>query len=251
MTVLQEIEVCAARALQETASNALRCLWHGSVEWHTVLAQIEEDLHALAQRDPAARGDAAGVLRSYTSFDAVLHYRLAHQLLRHPPLGVLQSDAQQAAGQLFFRGKQRSGAELHPAATLGRRFVLDHGVGTVIGETAAVGDDCYVLGGVTLGAKGVGHNPFGPRHPVLGHRVQVGAHASVLGRVTIGDDVFIGSHCIVHYDVPAGHSVIVRQQHQVIRNPDRSLTSRLMPRPLRGSLLKLKARVLGKPPVHA
>ena len=81
--------------------------------------------------------------------------------------------------------------------------MLDHAVGTVIGETCVIGDDAYILGGVTLGAAGIANNPATARHPRLGDRVQVGAFARILGRVTIGDDVFIGPHCTITQDVPA------------------------------------------------
>ena len=76
-----------------------------------------------------------------------------------------------------------SGAEIHPAARIGRRFVLDHGYGTVIGETCEIGHDCYILCGVTLGARGIANNPDGKRHPRLGNNVEVGSGARVLGYV--------------------------------------------------------------------
>jgi serine O-acetyltransferase len=115
------------------------------------------------------------------------------------------------------RGKMLSGAELHPRCSIGKRFVLDHGVGTVFGETAVVGDDCYVLGGVTLGAIGIAANPCGKRHPTIGNRVQIGAFARIFGCVNIGDDVFIGSHCTVTSDVPAGSKVALRSCVQIVK----------------------------------
>ncbi|MFC0691025.1 serine O-acetyltransferase [Paraburkholderia humisilvae] len=109
--------------------------------------------------------------------------------------------------------------------TIGKRFILDHGVGTVVGETAVIGDDCYILGGVTLGAVGIAGNPPGKRHPVLGDRVEVGAFTRILGRVEIGDEVFIGPHCVITQDVPSGSIVTVRTSVQITRGIEAVATS--------------------------
>jgi serine O-acetyltransferase len=97
--------------------------------------------------------------------------------------------------------KNALGAEIHFRSRIGARFIIDHGMGTVIGETSTIGDDCYVLGGVTW-APAVSVTTFEPRHPTLGNRVQIGAFASVLGAIHVGDGAFIGPGCIVTKDVP-------------------------------------------------
>ncbi len=186
-----------------------------------VVRQLEEDAKAYADKDPASRGSVTAVLRGYTSFRAVLHYRLAHALLQRCAV----TDAGSAVAEewstlallLSSRGKLLSGIEIHPRCRIGRRLVIDHGLGTVIGETTDIGDDAYLLGGVTLGATGIATNPQAKRHPTLGNRVQIGAFASVYGAVHIGDDVFIGAGCHVTTPVPAGSRVTLRCSLQVER----------------------------------
>ena len=109
--------------------------------------EVAEDLIAYAWRDPASRGRGELILESYASFKAVLYYRLAHRVWNLPdqPHGQFCAIALTLSNQ----GKILSGAEIHPAARIGRRFVLDHGFGTVIGETCEIGNDCYILCGVT------------------------------------------------------------------------------------------------------
>ena len=98
-----------------------------------------------------------------------------------------------------------SGIEIHPQATIGRRFAISHGFGVVIGETAEIGDDCLILQGVTLG----GRHPAHPRwHPKLGNGVRVGAGAVILGPVTIGDGAQIGANAVVLHDIPAGLTAV-------------------------------------------
>jgi serine O-acetyltransferase len=186
--------------------------------WERLLETLSEDVAALAGKDPAAHNDPLYVLQSYTSFKAVLHHRLAHTILTMR-FSDEKHEAQKAgyAGIVASRGKILSGAEIHPGAKIGRRFVLDHGWGTVIGETCEIGDDCYVLGGVTLGACGISANPDGQRHPIIGNRVQIGAFARVFGRIRIGDDVFIGPHCVVKDDVPSNTVITIRTELQVVR----------------------------------
>ncbi|WP_312935751.1 serine O-acetyltransferase [Pseudomonas sp.] len=179
-----------------------------------VAEQCHEDLLAFAMKDPASGFDPIFIARSYTSYAAVLHYRLAHQV--HLQYIAQVNDAQCLAAMISRRGKMLSGAEIHFRSRIGERFIIDHGMGTVIGETSVIGDDCYILGGVTLGARGISHNPASPRHPQLGDRVQVGAFSSVLGSVSIGNDVFIGPNCIISKDVPARARVQVKTSLQMV-----------------------------------
>jgi serine O-acetyltransferase len=174
---------------------------------------LEEDLAAFAASDPAAGGSPETVFRSYSSFDAVAHYRVAHAILQQLH-GSLAHRAM-AARSIAERGKVRSGVDIHPAAAIGRRFILDHAVGTVIGETSVIRNDCYVLGGVTLGARGIARNARGKRHPTIGDRVQIGAFARVLGPVRVGDDVFISPSAVVTCDVPSRTRVSIVNQMQL------------------------------------
>ncbi|THF63520.1 serine O-acetyltransferase [Pseudothauera rhizosphaerae] len=181
---------------------------------HSVADELEEDLLHFASVDPAAHGDARIILDSYSSFVCVLHYRLAHALLSFPDRTDLR---QRAARWLADQGKVISGADIHPAARIGRRVVLDHAVGTVVGETAEVGDDCYMLGGVILGARGISANSIGKRHPTIGDNVQIGGFARILGPVTVGDHVFIAPHSVITLDVPSNTQVNVMSQLQIGR----------------------------------
>ncbi|TFV52516.1 serine O-acetyltransferase [Blastococcus sp. TF02A-35] len=173
------------------------------------------DLHGLVARDPAAIS-AAYALTSYVCFRAVASHRLAHELHRLADREPASAELLRGAARgLAERTKVETGVEIHPAARIGARFVLDHGVGTVIGETAVVGEDCYVLQGVVLGSVGIADNPTGPRHPTVGDRVEIGSFVRVLGPVTVGSDCVLDPHTVVTTDVPAGSRVRLVTQHQV------------------------------------
>jgi serine O-acetyltransferase len=107
-----------------------------------------------------------------------------------------------------------SGIEIHPGATIGRRLVIDHGVGVVIGETAEIGDDVLIYHGVTLGGKSL--NP-GKRHPTVGNRVILGAGAKLIGNITIGDDCRVGANAVVTKSMPNG-TVAVGVNAKLVRN---------------------------------
>ncbi len=158
-------------------------------------SRLGEDIAAMRQRDPAARSNLEVFLTS-PGIHALFWHRVAHWLWRWEwfLLGRLVSH--------FSRGL--TGIEIHPGATLGRRVVIDHGMGLVIGETAVVGDDCLLYHGVTLGGKNATsrNEVEGRRHPRLGERVSVGAGATILGPITIGDDAVIGAMSVVLKDVP-------------------------------------------------
>lgn len=182
--------------------------------------EVEEDLQAFASKDPASCGSLENIARGSSSFKAVAHYRLARALVTMADtLAIGHAELQANVSLISCRGKLMSGAEIHHHCQIGRRFILDHGWGTVIGETAVLGDDCYVLGGVTLGAIGISGNPSGKRHPRLGNRVQVGAFARVFGDIHIGDDVFIGPHCTIKQDIEVGSVVTLKTELQVTRVP--------------------------------
>jgi len=158
--------------------------------------RIKEDIQCVFERDPAAR-TGFEVLTTYPGLHAVLLHRLSHRLwnLKLKWLARVLSNI----ARLF------TGIEIHPGATIGRRFFIDHGMGVVIGETTEIGDDCTLYHGVTLGGTTWDK---GKRHPTLGRDVVIGAGAKVLGPILIHDGVRIGSNAVVLKDVPAGSTVV-------------------------------------------
>ncbi len=158
----------------------------------TLLSTLREDLQNARTHDPAARGDLENAL-VYSGLHAIWSYRLAHRLWSKPALRGAARVLSQATRFL-------TGIEIHPGATIGRRFFIDHGMGVVIGETTEIGDDVMVYHGVTLGGRTMQRVK---RHPTIGDRVTIGAGAKVLGPVCIGDDSAIGANAVVTHDVPA------------------------------------------------
>src|SRR5215207_7659756 len=161
-----------------------------------MFARLKEEIAVVFERDPAAR-NTWEVVTCYPGFHAMLFHRLAHKLWG----GGLKW----LARFVSHIGRWLTGIEIHPGATIGRRFFIDHGMGVVIGQTAEIGDDCTLYHGVTLG--GTSWNP-GKRHPTLGNGVVVGAGAKILGPIVIGDGAKIGSNAVVVKPVPAGATAI-------------------------------------------
>ena len=157
-------------------------------------SRIVDDLDAAIARDPAASSRLDLALNS-PGLHAIWVYRLAHRLW------LRGGAAKLVARVLMTAARSLTGVEIHPGATIGRRFFIDHGMGVVIGETAEVGDDVMLYHGVTLGGRSLQKVK---RHPTVGSRVTVGAGARILGPVHIGDDVQIGANSVVVKDVPAG-----------------------------------------------
>ena len=157
---------------------------------------IVEDIRAYKRNDPAARS-ALEIFFLYNGFHATLHYRIAHWLHIHGLKFLARLVSQ---GSKFF-----TGIEIHPGATIGRRLVIDHGTGIVIGETAVIGDDCLLYQGVTLGGTG---KDIGKRHPTLGNNVMVGCGAKLLGPFTVGDNARIAANSVVLRDVPEDATVV-------------------------------------------
>ena len=157
---------------------------------------IKEQIDTIFREDPAAKSVLEIVL-CYPGFHAILLHRLAHKLYGwRVPL---------APRVISQTGRFLTGIEIHPGATIGRRFFIDHGMGVVIGETAEIGDDVLLYQGVTLGGTG---NERGKRHPTLGSHVVVGSGAKVLGNIKIGDDVKIGAGSVVVHSVPDNSTVV-------------------------------------------
>ena len=157
---------------------------------------IRYDLRAIKERDPAAR-NRAEIFFLYSGFHAVLYHRFAHFLYKHH-LKFLGRFVSQT-GRFF------TGIEIHPAATIGRGLLIDHGSGVVIGETAEVGDNCTIYQGVTLGGTG---KHVGKRHPTIGNNVMIGSGAKVLGPFKVGDDAKIAAGAVVLNEVPAGATAV-------------------------------------------
>ena len=154
------------------------------------LTRLGETLRAYQARDPAARSRLE-IFLLYPGVHALIYHRLAHFLYRH---------------RLFFLARLVSqlsrcwtGIEIHPGAQIGRRLVIDHGMGIVIGETTEIGDDCLLYHGVTLGGTGKDH---GKRHPTLGNNVMVSAGAKVLGPFKVGDNSRIAANAVVLSEIP-------------------------------------------------
>ncbi|MDE2333203.1 MAG: serine O-acetyltransferase [Rhodospirillales bacterium] len=171
---------------------------------------LRESIRAYQARDPAARSTAS-ILFCYPGLHAVLWHRLAHALWRRG---------------FFFAGRLIShlsrfltGIEIHPGAEIGRRLIIDHGMGVVIGETAEIGDDVHLYHQVTLGGTS---SSRGKRHPTLGNGVIVGAGAKILGAITIGDNARVGANAVVLEPVPADTTVVGIPARPVERRPVRA-----------------------------
>lgn len=157
---------------------------------------LKEDIDAVFTRDPAAR-NSMEVLLTYPGIHALILHRSAHFLW--------QNNQKFAARAISYGSRMMTGIEIHPAAKIGRRFFIDHGMGVVIGETAEIGNDVTLYHGVTLG--GVSWNN-GKRHPTLEDGVIVGAGAKVLGPFTVGKNAKIGSNAVVVKAVPDGATMV-------------------------------------------
>lgn len=171
-----------------------------------ITAAVREDLLAHRTRDPACDSFVTAFLY-YKGFHALQAHRIAHWLWRR--------DRRWLASMLQNRASTEFDVDIHPAATLGKGIMIDHGTGIVIGETAVVGDNVSMLHGVTLGGSGCGS---GDRHPKVGTGVLLAAGARVLGRVTIGDGAKIGAGSLVLADVPA-HATVAGVPARVVGRP--------------------------------
>src|ERR1700736_1115054 len=157
---------------------------------------IKEQFETVFERDPAAKSWLEIAL-CYPGFHAILLHRFSH-LLYSWKVPLVPRVISQFSRFL-------TGIEIHPGATIGRRFFIDHGSGVVIGETTEIGDDVLLYQGVTLGGTG---NEKGKRHPTLGNRVVVGSGAKVLGNIRIGDNVKVGAGSVVVHPVPDNSTVV-------------------------------------------
>ena len=161
-----------------------------------MFGRLREEIDIIFDRDPAAR-TTWEVVTCYPGFHAMLFHRVASALW-HFELRWL-------ARWLSSISRLLTGIEIHPGATIGRRFFIDHGMGVVIGETSIIGDDCTLYHGVTLGGTSWDK---GKRHPTLGDGVVIGAGAKVLGPIEIGANAKVGSNAVVVKDVPIEATVV-------------------------------------------
>jgi len=161
-----------------------------------MFSRIREDIASVFDRDPAARSTWE-VITCYPGFHALVIHRMANACWR--------AGFRWPGRFLSHVGRFLTGIEIHPGATIGRRFFIDHGMGVVIGETAEICDDVTLYHGVTLG--GTSWNK-GKRHPTLANGVVVGAGAKVLGPITIGEGARVGSNAVVVKDVPPGATAV-------------------------------------------
>jgi serine O-acetyltransferase len=170
---------------------------------------VREDVATVFEADPAARSYLE-VLICYPGLHAVWAHHLSHWLWRHGMRFLARLNSQFA--RLF------TGIEIHPGAELGQRLFIDHGTGTVIGETAIVGNDVTLYQGVTLGGTG---KEKGKRHPTLGNNISIGSGAKLLGNITIGDNCRVGAGSVVLRNVPANSTIVGVPGHIVLRDGKR------------------------------
>jgi serine O-acetyltransferase len=202
-----------------------------------VLCEFREDLTAVRERDPAARGiGTLEILTSYAGVHAIFTHRVAHALHE---VGV--PIAPRALSNL---SRMLTGIEIHPAAKIGNDFFIDHGTGVVIGETAEIGDRVTLYQGVTLGGTGFAR---GKRHPTVQDNVTIGSGAKLLGPINVGHGAKVGANSVVVHDVPPNATVVgnpghpVRVDGQRPEGPDADWTH--LPDPVADALKGLSERI--------
>lgn len=151
---------------------------------------LRETIEAYKARDPAARSTLE-ILLLYPGIRATQNHKIAHWCYEH--------DHKFLARYISQRTRHKTGIEIHPGAKIGKRLVIDHGMGIVIGETAEIGDDCLLYQGVTLGGTG---KDTGKRHPTIGNNVLVGSGAKVLGPFKVGDNSRVAANAVVLSEIP-------------------------------------------------
>ncbi len=200
---------------------------------------LKREIEVIFDRDPAARS-VVEIILCYPGFHAVVNHRIAHFFYKHKwfLLARLISHISR-----FF-----TGIEIHPGATIGKGFFIDHGSGIVIGETAEIGDNVTLYQGVTLGGTG---KEKGKRHPTIGDNVTISAGAKVLGSFTVGDNVKIGAGSVVLKSVPPHCTVvgvpgrIVIQDGAKVENSkiEVDLEHHMLPDPIADTLAAMQAKI--------
>ena len=160
-----------------------------------LIKNIKNEIKVIRERDPAIHSNMEVFL--YPSFKVMLHYRVAHRLYKNGHFFLARWISQRAV--------RKTGIEIHPGATIGENFFIDHGNGVIIGETAGVGNNVTLYQGVTLGGTGKEH---GKRHPTIGDNVMISAGAKVLGSFQVGENSKIGAGSVVIEEVPPNCTVV-------------------------------------------
>lgn len=194
--------------------------------------RIIEDVNAVRDRDPAARSFWE-VFFLYPGVKAVRMHRRAHFYYKHNMMFLARLVSQRAA--------RKTGIEIHPGAAIGRRLVIDHGTGVVIGETTEIGDDVLIYQGVTLGGTG---KDTGKRHPTIGNNVMISAGAKVLGPFKIGDNSRVAAGAVVLEEVPP-NSTVVGVPARVVRQDGKrvALDQIHIPDPVKQKMDSLETRI--------
>ena len=202
-----------------------------------VLREVTADVASARERDPAARGiGTAEILTGWAGVQALLAHRLAHALW--------ESDVPLVPRAIAYTSRAITGVEIHPAASIGSDFFIDHGSGVVIGETAEIGDRVTLYQGVTLGGTGFAR---GKRHPTLDHDVTVGSGAKLLGPVTVGHNAKVGANTVVIEDVPPKTTVVgnpghpVRVEGRPVEGPDTDWIH--LPDPIAEAMKEMSERI--------
>ena len=196
--------------------------------------EVRDDIDAVRQRDPAAKSDIE-ILFLYSGVHAILCYRVAHKLYL--------SEHYFSARAISQIARHMTGIEIHPGATIGKSFFIDHGMGVVIGETTEIGDNCTIYQGVTLGGTG---KDTGKRHPTLGDNVLIGAGAKVLGPIKIEDNCKVAANAVVLKEIPE-NSTAVGIPAKVVRRHGRKVTDDLdqvnIPDPVAMQMSKIEEKL--------
>jgi len=201
-----------------------------------LIKEITELIESIKLRDPAAKSSIE-IFLLYPGFRAVMHYKVAHWFYIRNMSFIARYISQ--------RARHKTGIEIHPGAKIGKNFVIDHGMGVVIGETSEIGDNCIIYQGVTLGGTG---KDTGKRHPTLGNNVFVGAGAKVIGPFTIGDNSKIAAGAVVLSEIPANSTAVgiparvVRREGKKI-STDAQMDNIHIPDPIAQELCKLDVRI--------
>ena len=199
---------------------------------NNMFSRLKEDISCVKDRDPAARSFLE-IWLLYPGLRAVRMHRKANWCYRHKLFFFARWISQRAV--------RKTGIEIHPAATIGRRFFIDHGTGVVIGETTVIGDDVTMYQGVTLGGTG---KDTGKRHPTIGNGVMVGSGAKVLGPFTVGDNSVIAAGAVVLNEIPPNCTAVGVPAKVVKQNGKRvSLDQIHIPDPVQMELDTLKKRI--------
>lgn len=195
--------------------------------------RLKEDIKCVRERDPACHS-AIEVMLLYPGFRAVRNHRKAHWFFNHKMFFIARAISQHTS--------RRTGIEIHPGATIGRRFFIDHGTGIVIGETTVIGDDVTLYQGVTLGGTG---KDTGKRHPTIGNHVLIGAGAKVLGPLTVGDNTNIASGAVVLDNIPENSTAVGVPARVVRQNGKRvdDLDQIHIPDPISQEICKLQHQI--------